>query len=300
VNRLRGRQTLAELESLPVLLGAHVSIAGGLPNAPYNGLKATCDVVQIFTKSSSQWREKRCTPTEVRAFRGAQQETGVRVVAAHDSYLINLASPDRKLFRKSLRALAEEVRRCEMLQIPCIVLHPGCHVGSGETEGLRRVAEALNRLVEARPGASVKFCIENTAGQGTSLGYRFEHLAEVIDRVESQERVAVCLDTCHLFAAGYRFRTRREYGAMFGEFDSVVGMEYLALLHLNDSKGKWGQRIDRHESIGRGEIGLEPFRSFLRDRRLSSVPMIIETPKSSPAEDILNLRRLRSLIRRRK
>jgi len=279
------------------MLGAHVSIAGGIHNAPHNGKKATCEVVQIFTRSRNQWREKKLVAREVEKFREAQEETGVKVVCAHDNYLINLASPDRVLFRKSLNAFIEEMKRCDLLGIPTLVAHPGAHVDSGEKKGLKRITEAFNRIFDRTPDGRVTICLETTAGQGTSLGYRFEHLAEILDKVENADRLAVCLDTCHVFVAGYPIGTKSGYRTTMKAFDDLLGLERLLVIHMNDAKRELGSRIDRHERIGKGCIGTEPFGYILNDRRLAKVPKILETPKKSPRDDRMNLRILRSLVK---
>ncbi len=283
-----------------MLLGAHVSISGGVYNAPYNGKEATCDVVQIFTKSSNQWRAKILTDEDAQKFGQAQQETGVKVACAHDSYLINLASPDKNLFKKSYDAFFEEMKRCDFLGIENLVMHPGSHVGSGEEAGLKRIADAFNRILDADPDGKVTICLETTAGQGTNLGYRFEHLAQIIDMAENKDRFGVCLDTCHIFAAGYAVKTEKEYKATIKEFNNVLGLDRLKIIHFNDSKKDFASRVDRHEYIGKGYIGKEPFGFFLNDKRLSEIPMILETPKKSADDDIVNLRILRSLIKKKK
>lgn len=282
------------------MLGAHVSIAGGLHFAPHNGKAATCEVVQIFTRSRNQWRAKQLLTRDVEKFREAQEEAAVKVVCAHDSYLINLASPEKNLFRKSCNALLEEMKRCDLLGIPILVAHPGSHVGSGEARGLKRIAEALNRILDRAADGQVTICLETTAGQGTALGHRFEHLADILDQVENGDRLDVCLDTCHIFAAGYPIKTRADYRATMKAFDDVLGLERLRVIHMNDSKRGLGSRIDRHEHIGRGRIGKDPFGLFLNDRRLANVPKILETPKASPLDDRRNLKRLRSLVKGRK
>lgn len=281
-------------------LGAHVSISGGVYNAPYTGKEATCDVVQIFTKSSNQWRAKPLTDEDAALFHKAQKETGVTVACAHDSYLINLASPDPALFQKSYDAFFEEMHRCDFLAIPNLVMHPGSHVGSGETAGLKRIAEAFNRMFSADPDGKVTICLETTAGQGTNLGHRFEQLAEMINLVEHKDRMGICLDTCHIFAAGYPISTESEYRATMKQFESILGIDRLRIIHMNDSMKGSGSRVDRHQHIGDGEIGKAVFGYFLNDRRLARVPMILETPKESAAEDIANLKILRSLIKGKK
>lgn len=279
-------------------LGAHMSIAGGVFNAPIHGKKATCDVVQIFTKSSNQWRAKELIDEEIKRFFEEQKNTGVKVACAHDSYLINLASPDKTLYQKSYDAFKIELERCHLLKIPYLVMHPGSHVGSGEEAGLKRIAESFNRLFDALPDNKTIVCQETTAGQGTNLGYRFEQLAQVVDMVEDKSRMAVCLDTCHIFAAGYPIQDEGDYKKTMKEFNQILGLKNLKVIHLNDSKKAFESKVDRHQHIGEGYLGLEPFRNILNDRRLTKVPMILETPKGDDLkEDIENLKILRSLIK---
>jgi deoxyribonuclease-4 len=282
-----------------LLLGAHVSISGGVFNAPYNGREATCDVVQIFTKSSNQWKAKKLTDEDAKKFDDAQKETGVRVVCAHDSYLVNLASPDKNLFQKSYDAFLEEMHRCDFLGIPNLVMHPGSHVGSGEETGLQKIVDAFNRMFDSDPDGKVTICIETTAGQGTNLGYSFEQLADIIAGVENKTRMGICLDTCHIFTAGYAISTEKEYQATMKLFDDTLGLDRLKIIHFNDSKKEFASRVDRHAHIGKGFIGKKPFGFFVNDRRLAKVPKILETPKESAKEDIENLKILRSLIRKR-
>lgn len=280
-----------------MLLGAHMSIAGGAFNALLDGQKATCDTIQIFTKQSNQWKAKPLTDEEIERFFAEQKNTGVAVACAHDSYLINLGSPDDELYEKSAEAFKIELERCEVLKIPQLVMHPGSHVGSGEDAGLKRIAAACNRLFEELPDGKAAVCLETTAGQGTNLGYRFEQLARIIDMVEDKSRMTVCLDTCHIFAAGYKIQEPADYKVTMREFDRILGLKRLKVIHINDSKKPFGSKKDRHEHIGKGELGLEPFRNILNDRKLVKVPKILETPKSDDLhEDIENLRILRSLI----
>ena len=280
-----------------MVFGAHQSIQGGICNAITRGREATCDAIQIFNKSSNQWRARPLGDEEVTSFHGLVEETGIPVVCSHVSYLINLASPDPVLSRKSLVSLKEEVARCMRLRIPNLVMHPGAHVGSGEEEGIRRIAEGLNRLLEDVPDSGVTLCLETTAGQGSTLGRTFEELAAIIDRVDREERMGVCIDTCHVFAAGYPLAPSRHCRRTIDQFDETVGLDRLKVMHLNDSKQGIGSRKDRHEHIGKGEIGLEGFRSVVNDPRLRRVPMIIETPKEKDlAEDRENLKLLRSLV----
>ncbi len=280
-----------------MLFGAHMSIAGGVDKAIDRAVQVGCDVVQIFTKSSNQWKARPIAPDEVERFRAKLQEAGIRSVVAHDSYLINLASPDDALWEKSIAAFREELERCELLGIPYLVTHPGSYGEAGEEAGIRRVAEALNRLHDDLPGYQVKTLLEVTAGQGTSLGYRFEQLAAITERVREPERVAYCFDTCHVFAAGYELRTPEGYMATMDEFDRILGLDRLLVFHLNDSKRDLGSRIDRHEHIGKGMIGLDGFRHLVNDPRFREHPGLLETEKSPDLhEDVENLRVLRSLV----
>lgn len=282
------------------ILGAHMSIAGGVFNAPHRGLEASCNAIQIFTKSSNQWKAKPLTDDDIEKFLEAQKETGVKVVCAHDSYLINLASPNDTLFDKSSNGFAKEMKRCDMLGIENIVMHPGSHVGSGEEAGIKRIADAFNKIMNADPDGKVTICLETTAGQGTNLGYTFEQLAQIIDNTENKERMGICLDTCHIFTAGYKFSNEKEYKATVKDFDNIIGLDRLKVIHFNDSKKDFGTKVDRHAHIGKGFIGKKPFGFFVNDRRLKKVPMILETPKESAKEDIENLNILRSLIKKKK
>ena len=282
-------------------LGSHMSIAGGAFNAPDHGLKATCDVIQIFTKSSNQWKAKTLTDEDVQKFFEAQKETGVKVICAHDSYLINLASPDKTLHQKSYDAFKIELERCQLLKIPYLVMHPGSHVGSGEEAGLKRIAESFNGLFEELPDNKTIVCQETTAGQGTNIGYKFEQLAKVVDLVEDQKRLGVCLDTCHIFAAGYPIQDEKDYKKTMKEFNQIIGIKNLKVIHINDSKKAFGSRVDRHQHIGEGYLGLEPFRHIMNDNRLKKIPKILETPKGDDHQmDINNLATLRSLIKEKK
>ena len=280
------------------MLGAHQSIEGGLHKAIKRGQQATCDTIQIFNKSSMQWRAHRLLKAETNRFFGLIEETGVTVACSHTSYLINLASPQRGLNRRSYLSLRGEVKRCNLLQIPNLVLHPGAHVGSGSEAGMDRIAQNLNRLFDEVPDNTVTLCLESTSGAGSVLGGSFEELAYIIDRVDNGDRMGVCLDTCHLFAAGYPLGEPAEYRRTLRQFDTIVGLKRLRILHQNDSLGEFGSHRDRHAHIGEGEIGLEGFRLLVNDRRLRRVPMILETHKSEDLhEDVANLKVLRSLVR---
>jgi deoxyribonuclease-4 len=280
-----------------LLLGAHMSIAGGVDLAPLRGQEVGCRAIQLFTKSSNQWRARPLPPEEIERFRANLQTTGIAPAAAHDSYLINLASTDPALHRKSMAAFLEELERAEALGIPYLVAHPGAHMGAGEEAGLRQVAISIRELLKRTRGYQVQAVLETTAGQGTSLGHRFEQIAAILDQIGLPERTGVCLDTCHVFAAGYDIRTPDGYASVIREFDRTVGIANLKVIHLNDSKRGLGCRVDRHEHIGKGAIGLEAFRCLVTDPCLRGLPMIIETPKDNDfvSADSRNLRTLRRL-----
>jgi deoxyribonuclease-4 len=264
--------------------------------APGRGRELGCDVIQIFVKSNNQWRAAPLRDAEVRAFREELAAHAIRCSFAHTSYLLNLASPDRGLRRKSLASFVVELERCERLGLAYLVLHPGSHVGDGEERGLARVAGALREALDRTGEARVAILVETTAGQGTNLGWRFEHLARLIDDVAGGDRVGVCLDTCHVFAAGYDLRTTEAYRATMRELDRVIGIRRVRAVHLNDSERDLGSRVDRHAHIGRGKIGREGFRLLLRDRRFRRIPMVLETPKGERGEmDRKNLALLRRL-----
>jgi len=277
-------------------LGAHESTSGGLHKAFERAQSVGCEAVQIFIKPNRRWAVKPLTEEDIARFRAKSEETGIRPVVAHTSYLLNLASPKDDLWQKSRDTLVVELERCEALGIPYLVLHPGSHVGSGEETGLARVAQGLGKVHAATPGFRTQILLETTAGQGTNLGYSFEHLAWLIKHAPEGERLGICLDTCHVFAAGYELRTVEGYEATMEEFDRIIGLARLKALHLNDSKGDLGSRKDRHEHIGQGHIGLEGFRNLLNDPRLAGLPGLLETPKSDDLhEDRENLAVLRSL-----
>jgi deoxyribonuclease-4 len=288
-------------------LGAHLSIAGGLPRAIDRAEASRCEALQIFTKSVGQWRARPIPDEEAAIFRSRARESGLPIVA-HNSYLINIAAADRALRAKSIAALREEVDRAELLGLDGLVMHPGSYTTGTETEGLRLIAVGLAAIFRSRPRGRVRILLEHTAGQGTNLGHRFEHLAAIIERLDGSPRVGVCLDTCHLLAAGYDVCSEAGYSATFADFDRIIGLGRLALFHLNDSKKPCGSRVDRHEHIGRGHLGLDPFRWILTDPRFQSLPMVLETPKLETPEsrrrgdadpwDMRNLRTLRRLMKR--
>ena len=281
------------------LLGAHMSIAGGYHKAGEAAAAHRMDVVQLFTKNNSQWRAKAITEEEASLFAAALAEHKITHPLSHSSYLINLASPDAALRTKSVEAMIVELQRAEQLAIPYVVVHPGAHTTASLEEGLSLVAKSLDEIHAALPRTRVQILLEITAGQGSCLGHRFEHLAEILKQTKQPERVGICFDTCHAFAAGYDLREPKLAKAMWREFDDLLGLGRLKAIHLNDSKRELGSRVDRHDHIGRGRVGLEGFRLLLRDKRFRDVPMYLETPKgdapSGEPWDTINLRTLREL-----
>ena len=286
-------------------LGAHLSIAGGLPRAVDRARASKCEALQIFTKSAGQWRARTLPVDEIELFREKATHAGIPIVA-HNSYLINIAAADATLRARSIVALGEELDRAEALGLDALVMHPGAFTSGTEADGLRLIAAGIAAVLAERPAARVRLLLEHTAGQGTTLGHRFEHLAEIIERLEGTPRVGVCLDTCHLLSAGYDICSADGYDQTFAAFDRIVGIDRIAAFHLNDSKKPCGSRVDRHEHIGKGCLGLEPFRRILNDARFTGLPMMLETPKLETPEsrrrsdadpwDMRNLRTLRKLV----
>jgi deoxyribonuclease-4 len=286
------------------LFGAHLSIAGGYYKAVEAAARLGMTTCQIFTKNNNQWRARPITVPEADAFHRAVADAGSIPVVAHNAYLINLGSGAEQLRQKSIDAMVVEIERAGRLGIRYLVAHPGSHGGAGEAIGLERIGAALDEVFARTAGDDVVVALETTAGQGAALGYRFEHLAELIRRSSRPDRLAVCLDTCHIFAAGYSLSPNRRYRQTMHDFDRTIGLDRLAVLHLNDSKRPLGSRVDRHEHIGRGCIGEAAFGFIVNDRRLAHLPMIFETPKDTDPEtgrdwDEVNLRTLRRLVKRR-
>ena len=275
--------------------GAHVSIAGGIFNAPQNGVNAGCDVIQIFTKNQMQWKVKDLVKEEVQQFKSEEKRTGVEAVCVHASYLINLGGPDPEKLRQSRENFVVEMTRAETLGIPYLIVHPGSHKGKGEESGMRKIADSLNHCFDQCRDFAVKVLLESTAGQGDTLGYTFEQLAEIRSRVEASERTGFCLDTCHLFAAGYDLRDATSYSATMKALDAVIKAADVGIIHANDSKKELGSRRDRHAHIGEGHIGIEGFANLVNDARFKETPFIIETP-GGPEKDQENLARLRGLV----
>ena len=281
---------------LKPLLGAHMPTAGGHHNAITSGLAIGCETVQIFTASPRQWRSPTLTPEQVKIFQSVLAESGITKTIAHDSYLINLAAESgSEVLVKSRAAFRGEIERADALGIDFLVSHPGAHGGAGVDVGIARLIESLDILHDETAGARVRVALETTAGQGTYLGGQFEHLARIIGGVKEPDRLAVCLDTCHIFAAGYDIRTPETYAQTMRLFDEIIGLEWLQVIHANDSQKAFGSHADRHAHIGEGEIGLEAFRLLVNDPRLVGLPIIVETPESETMHEV-NVRRLRELI----
>jgi len=279
------------------LLGAHESIAGGIGEALIRGKQVGCECVQIFTKSSRQWAAKPLSKEEIDTFKRNKIETGITTVIAHDSYLVNLGAPDDQMRKKSVKGFIEELQRCEALGVPTLVAHPGSHVGTGEENGIKTIAKSIDEAHAACKGFEVKIALEITAGQGSTLGCNFQQMARIIDAVKENDRLRLCFDTEHAFASGYDIRTPEGYENTFSELDKYIGIKRLAAFHLNDSVKDFNSKVDRHQHIGKGFIGLDAFRRLLNDRRFFGLPMCLETPKGPDLkEDIENLATLRSLL----
>jgi deoxyribonuclease-4 len=286
-------------ESAMPLFGAHLSIAGGLFKAAEAAAELKCETVQLFTKNASQWKAKPLAADEITAFKAAVTKAKVQYPTAHDSYLINLAAPGDDLYRKSIDAFAGEVERAEALGLSYLVMHPGAHVGSGEEAGIMRVAAGLDEVHARCAGFQVKVLIEITAGQGSTLGWKFEHIRAIRDRLADAGRTGVCFDTCHAFAAGYPLWPEAEYDATFQRFDDVVGLKHLKVFHINDSVKGIGGRVDRHAGIGLGQIPEAAFARLVNDGRFTRHPMILETPKEAAdgtPMDPVNLGKLKGLF----
>lgn len=284
------------------MFGSHLSIAGGMHNALLEAHSLGMNCVQVFTKNQRQWRVKPLTDEQVNLWNEHTRQTKISQVVSHDSYLINLASPSPEAREKSMALFREELLRCETLGIADLVTHPGAHMKEGEPAGLKRVATALNELHKELPGLSVITCLEVTAGQGTCLGAKFEHIRQIIDQVKEPHRVAVCLDTAHTLEAGYDLTSAEGCRAVLQEFDQVVGLDQIRVIHLNDSKTPRGSRVDRHEHIGHGHVALEAFAVIVKQKQFKSIPKILETPKAEAPDgrpwDTVNLEVLQGLTRR--
>lgn len=282
---------------MPLLLGTHVSVAGGMHTAFERATQVGCTTMQVFVKNASQWKAKPLSALDIQSYKTAGAGATVSPVVAHSAYLINLCAVQPQTLERSRNAYEEELRRCEALDIMGLVLHPGAHLGAGEDTGVRRIAESLNDIHARTPGFRTLTLLETTAGQGTTLGSTFAQLRRILDGTTDPGRIGICLDTCHVFASGYDIRTPHGWERMLDDFDSTLGLERLILIHVNDSKKDLGSHVDRHEHIGLGRIGLEGFRFLMNDARLAAIPKILETEKSEDMhEDRENMDRLRSLI----
>jgi deoxyribonuclease-4 len=280
------------------LLGAHFSIAKGYHDAVYQAASYRCNVLQLFTKNATTWKERTISPAETARFKAAVAETGIQSIAAHSSYLINLASPDPKKHAMSYKALQQELLRASVLEIPDCIFHPGAHMDSGEKVGLKKISTSINQIFTETSGITARLLLETTAGQGSGLGHTFEQLAQIIAAIEQKDRVGICLDTCHIFAAGYDIRTQETYAQTMNHFDTIIGLDKLLAIHINDSKKDLGSRVDRHTHIGKGHIGLDAFKFILTDPRLAQTPKLLETAKKEGDIDWdqRNFTLLRSLI----
>ena len=279
-----------------LLIGAHESISGGIHTAFERAESIGCLTLQVFTKNSNQWAAKPLTEEDISNYKTAASKSNIKHVVAHDSYLINLCALNPEILKKSREAFFDELKRCETLGIQYINFHPGAHMGAGEKEGIKKIIESLNWAHERTKGFQVLSVLETTAGQGSSLGYKFEHLKEIIEGVDEPKKMAVCIDTCHIFAAGYDISTEDGYEKTFKEFDDIIGLKKLVAFHMNDSKKGLGSKVDRHEHIGKGMIGKNAFRFLMQDGRFASIPKILETPKGEDLkEDKMNLAVLRKL-----
>jgi deoxyribonuclease IV len=289
---------IANSPSRSPLLGAHMSIAGGANMAIERARSINCIAMQMFVKNNMQWFARPFTREEIRAFLEHQQRSELLSIVAHSNYLINLAATNGQFHANSIRSLSEELVRADQLELPFLVLHPGAHLGAGEEAGLEKIVESIDRVLSGLPKIKTRIALETTAGQGSCLGNKFEHLAYIISRVREPKRLCVCLDTAHVFAAGYDIGSEASVRKTFREFDRVVGLDHLVSIHLNDSKTDRGSRVDRHEHIGKGKIGLPAFRFIMRDRRFRRIPKVLETPKGKDLrEDVMNLKTLRGLIK---
>ena len=281
-----------------LLIGAHTSTAGGVYTAIERAMKMKFTAIQIFTKNNNRWHAKPLEAKEIEKFKELLENSDIKFVLTHSSYLINLCSKNKFTLKKSRDTFIDELERCELLGVPHLNFHPGSHGGQGETEGIKLIAESLNICHEKTNNYKVTSMLEATAGQGTTLGYNFEQLQEIIDMVEDKKRMSVCIDTAHIFAAGYNIRDPKEYKKVIKEFNEIVGLERLKCFHMNDSKKELGSRVDRHEHIGKGFIGKEGFANIMNDKKLEKIPKILETPKGKEMkEDLINIKTLKNLVR---
>jgi deoxyribonuclease-4 len=294
------RQKPDSVSTSAPLLGAHMSIAGGVEKSIDRALSVGCTAMQVFVKNNMQWFAAPFSEKEITAWRTHPRRGELRCVFAHSGYMINLGATNPDFLDKSLRALAEELTRADQLGLPWLVLHPGAHMGTGAEAGLKRIVEGIDEVFRRIPKVKTRIALEATAGQGSSLGHTFEQLAFLLEHAHEPKRLCICLDTAHIFAAGYDISTKEKTRAVFEKFDDVIGLDHLAAIHMNDSKAALGSRVDRHEHIGKGKIGIEAFRFIMNEPRFTNVPKVLETPKGADLkEDVENLALLRSLIGKR-
>jgi deoxyribonuclease-4 len=280
------------------LIGAHTSISGGVSTSVDRAQNLGFTAMQIFSKNNNRWQAKPLDEKEIESFKSKLAVSDIQFVVVHDSYLINLCGKTQELLNKSRKAFIDELERCEQLGIPHLNFHPGSHTGQGEEDGLKIIAESLNIAHQKTKNFKVTSMLELTAGQGTTLGYRFEHLAKIIELVEEKKRMTVCIDTAHIWAAGYDIKTPAGYKKTMKDFDDIIGLDRLQCFHVNDSKKELGSRVDRHEHIGKGFIGKEGFANIMNDKKLERVPKVLETPKGpEQKEDLVNIKTLLSLIK---
>lgn len=278
-----------------ILIGAHVSIKGGLYKAIEEGERIGCNVIQIFTKSSRSWFAKKLTPIEIDEFKEAQKNSTIKTVVAHASYLINLGSPKKEIEEKSIQSLSDELFRCEKLNIPYLVLHPGAHLKNSIEDCIKQIAKNLEPIL--KKASKTMILLETTAGQGTNIGYTFEQLREIIDLSNEKNKLGVCLDTCHIFSAGYDISSKKSYDNVMSDFEKVIGFKNLKVIHINDSKTKFNSRKDRHANIGKGTIGLEAFKLIMNDKRLKNIPKILETPIINGDEHQKEIELLKKMVK---
>jgi len=277
-----------------LLLGAHMSVAGGFDKAIIAGTSIGCSTIQIFTKSNRQWTAKELSTPEINIYKEMLSRSSINPVVAHTAYLINIGSPNKEIEKKSTRSLAEEIERCNQLSIPYLVLHPGSYVNGDKHDCLERIIENLNTVIQNIDSTTI--LLELMSGQGSTVGSSFEELEYIYKNVENKKQIGICFDTCHAWAAGYDFSTAQGYEDMWNYFDATLGFEHLKVIHINDSKGTRGSRVDRHETIGKGTIGLEAFEMLMNDTRLYDIPKILETPKNSLEDDLYNMDLLKNLL----
>jgi deoxyribonuclease IV len=284
---------------LDQVLGAHTSINGGVSAAVDLAEKLRFTAMQIFTKNNNRWYSKELSDKEIEIYKTRLEASNIKFVVAHDSYLINLCAKDLDMLIKSRNSFIDELKRCELLGISHLNFHPGAHRGLGETEGIKLIAESINIAHSSTPGYKVKCMIETTAGQGSAIGYKFEHLRNIIDLVDEKKRMTVCIDTAHIFAAGYDIKNIVNYEHVIDEFDNIIGLDRLKCIHMNDSKKPLSSKVDRHEHIGKGFIGLQGFTNIMNDKKIEHIPKVLETPKGKEQlEDLVNLNTLKSLIKK--